>query len=535
MSEMMNAALQSSAWPFHEARELLRRIRNTSRDESDIAFQTGFGPSGLPHIGTFGEVARTEMVRRAFAEISDLPTRLICFSDDMDGMRKVPGNIPNPSLLRQDLHLPLCQVRDPFGSSTSFAAHNNDRLREFLHRFGFECEFLTASECYRSGRFDEVLLRVLERFEKVMEIVLPTLGGIAEGRQASYSPFLPISPKTGRVLQVPTLERRPSKGTIIYEEPDGERMEIPVTGGNVKLQWKADWAARWWALGVDYEMYGKDLAPSAQLAAKICRALGSSPPIGMVFELFLDEQGRKISKSGSGGGVSMEDWLSWAPPECLSAFVYRKPGTAKRLFPGVVPATVDEYHRHLSAYPGQDCAGRLNNPVWHIHGGDPPHSTMAVSYSMLVNLISTLPTADERDLWGFIKKYAPDASPDANPDLADCVSCALRYFRDHGAGSRQFRAPTETERTAMAELRERLTGWTGGNDSEEFQSLVCAVGKAHGFGQLRDWFKALYEVLLGASHGPRFGSLIALFGARKTADLINQRLSETAGPGAGPG
>lgn len=519
--ELRDLAMTSKAWPFEEARKLVKRYAKAPPEKGYVLFETGYGPSGLPHIGTFGEVARTTMVRRAFEALSDIPTRLICFSDDMDGLRKVPGNVPNREAMEADLHLPLTRVRDPFGTHDSFGAHNNARLRAFLDDFGFDYEFASSTEYYRSGRFDEMLLVALERFDRIMEIMLPTLG---EERRATYSPFLPVSPKTGHVLQVPTLERNPQKGTIVYQEPDGEKVEIPVTGGNVKMQWKPDWAMRWAALGVDYEMSGKDLIDSVTQATKICRALGRPQPETLTYELFNDEHGQKISKS-KGNGLSMEDWLTYAAPESLSLFMYQKPKTAKRLYFDVIPKAVDEYHQHLRAFPGQDMAARLNNPVWHIHGGTPPQSNMVVSFAMLLNLASVAAAEDKGALWGFIRRYAPEASPETHPDLDAAAGYAVRYFRDFVAPTRQFRAPDAREAAALADLAARLRGWDGPADAEDLQSLVFAIGKDHGFEPLRDWFRALYEVLLGASQGPRFGGFIALYGLSETAALIERALA----------
>jgi len=523
MSDLRDVAMKSKAWPFEEARKLVKRYAQKPPKKGYVLFETGYGPSGLPHIGTFGEVARTTMVRRAFEALSDIPTRLICFSDDMDGFRKVPGNVPEQEMLAEDLNLPLTRVRDPFGCHDSFGAHNNAQLQAFLDQFGFDYEFASSTEYYTSGRFDAMLMRVLERFDAVMEIMLPTLR--AE-RQASYSPFLPISPKTGHVLQVPTLERNVEKGTIVYQEPDGEKVEIPVTGGHVKMQWKPDWAMRWAALGVDYEMSGKDLIDSVTQATKICRTLGESQPISLTYELFNDENGQKISKS-RGNGLSMEEWLTYAAPESLSLFMYQKPKTAKRLYFDVIPKAVDEYHQHLRAFEGQEQAQRLNNPVWHIHGATPPKSNMVVPFAMLLNLASVAGATDKAALWGFIRRYAPEANAETHPDLDAAAGFAVRYFQDFVAPKRVFRAPDEKERAAIADLAERLRTWDGGQDADGLQSLVFAVGKAHDFDPLRDWFKALYEVLLGASQGPRFGGFIALYGVEETIGLIERALAGT--------
>ncbi|MEM1066629.1 MAG: lysine--tRNA ligase, partial [Pseudomonadota bacterium] len=481
MPELRDAALQAKAWPFEEARRLLKRVEQTPPEKGYVLFETGYGPSGLPHIGTFGEVARTTMVRRAFEVISDIPTKLICFSDDMDGLRKVPGNVPNQEVMAEDLHLPLTKVRDPFGTHESFGAHNNARLNAFLDSFGFEYEFASSTEYYTSGRFDEMLLTALERFDKIMEIMLPTLG---PERQATYSPFLPVSPKTGHVLQVPTLERSVAKGTITYEEPDGERVEVPVTGGNVKMQWKPDWAMRWAALGVDYEMSGKDLIDSVTQATKICRALGKRPPETLTYELFNDEQGQKISKS-KGNGLSMEEWLTYAAPESLQYFMFQKPKTAKRLYFDVIPKAVDEYHQQLRAYSDQEAAQKLANPVFHIHGHNVPASDMVVPFAMLLNLASVSGAEDKETMWGFIQRYAPGAGPDTHPHLDEAAGFAVRYYNDFVKPSKTYRAPDDRERGAMEELLGKLRAWDGAADPEELQSMVFAVGKAHGFEPLR--------------------------------------------------
>jgi lysyl-tRNA synthetase class 1 len=515
------AALASRAWPFEEARKLLKRVEKAPPAKGHVLFETGYGPSGLPHIGTFGEVARTTMVRRAFETLSDLPTRLVCFSDDMDGLRKVPTNVPNREALAEDLHLPLTRVRDPFGCHASFGHHNNAQLCGFLDAFGFDYEFASSTDYYRSGRFDEMLLVALERYDAIMQIMLPTLG---PERRATYSPFLPVSPRTGHVLQVPTLARDVARGTIVYAEPDGERVELPVTGGNVKLQWKADWALRWAALEVDYEMAGKDLIDSVQQSSKICRALGRMPPEGFNYELFLDGEGQKISKS-KGNGLSIEEWLTYASPESLQLFMFQKPRSAKRLHWDVIPRAVDEYHQQLRAYPDQPLDQRLQNPAWHIHGPNPPASDMEVPFSMLLNLASAASAEDKAVLWGFLRRYAPEASPENHPGLDAACGHAVRYFQDHVKPTKRFRAPSEAERAALGDLRARLDAWRGGNDPEELQAIVYAVGRAHGYENLRDWFRAIYEVLLGSQQGPRFGGFVALYGVRETVALIDRALA----------
>jgi len=520
--ELAELAMAGKAWPFREARSLVKRFERMKNPPQCVLFETGYGPSGLPHIGTFGEVARTAMVRHAFETMTGLKTRLICFSDDMDGLRKVPGNVPNPELLEANLEKPLSAVPDPFGEYESFSAHNNARLRSFLDQFGFEYEFVSASERYKSGAFDETLLKMLSVYDKVMEIILPTLG---KERQQTYSPFLPICPRTGKVLQVPMKEVRPEEGTVVYSDPEsGELVELPVTGGHVKCQWKADWAMRWTALGVDYEMAGKDLIDSVRLSSRICRALGGNPPEGFSYELFLDEKGEKISKS-KGNGLTIEEWLKYASPESLSLFMYQKPQTARRLYFDVIPRNVDEYLSHLARYPGQDMKDRLNNPVWHIHSGNPPEAELPISFSLLLNLVSASNAEDPAILWGFIRRYAPGATPEEHPLLDHLVGYAIAYYDDFVRPGKKYRLPDEREELALQELEERLGGLDEDADGAAIQNLVYEIGKSHGFEPLRGWFQALYEILLGQSQGPRFGNFVELYGIAESRALIRRALA----------
>jgi len=521
MTAMRDAAMTSKAWPFEEARRLLKRYEKGAPEKGFVLFETGYGPSGLPHIGTFGEVARTTMIRRAFQEISDIPTRLICFSDDMDGMRKVPENVPNREMLLENLQRPLTSVPDPFGEFASFGDHNNAMLRRFLDTFGFDYEFYSATEYYKSGAFDAVLLRAVERYDDIMKVMLKSL---REERQQSYSCFLPIHPETGRVLYVPIKQVNATDGTITFDDEDGREWVLPVTGGQVKLQWKPDFGARWAALDVDFEMYGKDHSTNTPIYDRICEILGGRRPDHFTYELFLDENGEKISKS-KGNGLTIDDWLTYASTESLSYFMYGKPKTAKRMHFDIIPKAVDEYHQQLRAYPDQTPEQKLANPVWHIHGGNPPESKMVVSFAMLLNLASVAGASDKAGLWGFIKRYAPDAAPETHPDLDQAADFAVRYFRDFVAPKRVFRMPDDQERAAMQDLLARLKGLQGPSDGDALQSMVFAVGKEHGFENLRNWFKALYEVLLGASAGPRFGSFIALYGITESIALIEKGLA----------
>ena len=546
-------ARDAKSWPFEQARALLARVirlRLPDAGDRDLAaslihngdaktavgrfpvlaerpvlFETGYGPSGLPHLGTFGEVARTTMVRIAFrALVGDaLPTQLIAFSDDMDGLRKVPDNVPNQAMLAEDLGKPLTVVRDPFGEYDSFGAHNNARLRAFLDAFGFDYDFRSSTAAYRSGQFDAALLKALEQFDAIQAVMLPTLG---PERRATYSPFLPISPTTGRVLQVPTLERNVARGTIVFEDEDGTRTELPVTGGQVKLQWKPDWAMRWAALGVDYEMSGKDLIDSVKASSRICRALGGEPPEGFNYELFLDEQNQKISKS-KGNGLSMEDWLRYGAPESLAYYMFQSPKSAKRLYFDVIPKAADEYLQQLDAY-NRDAtnAPLVDNPVWHVHQGAPPNHGSPVSFSLLLNLVSAANASDKSILWGFLSRYIPGATPESEPLLDRMAGYAINYYEDFVRPAKTFRAPDDRERAAMADLAARFRALPAGcQDAELIQNQVYEAGKAAGFEPLRGWFQALYEVLLGQTQGPRFGSFAAIFGLDRTIALIDRALA----------
>jgi lysyl-tRNA synthetase class 1 len=533
-----NALNDARAWPFEEARRLIARLdKLKGGKEKTVIFETGYGPSGLPHIGTFGEVARTSMVRHAFEVLTGgkRQTRLICFSDDMDGLRKVPGNVPNQEMLQAALEKPLTSVPDPFGKFESFAHHNNAMLRDFLDRFGFSYEFMSATVAYKSGAFDETLLKMLKVYDKVMEIILPTLG---PERRATYSPFLPVCPRTGRVLQVPMVARHPQKGTVVYVDPEtGEKVETPVTGGHVKCQWKADWAMRWTALGVDYEMAGKDLIDSVTLSSKICKALEGTPPEGFNYELFLDDKGEKISKS-KGNGLTIDEWLRYASPESLSLFMFQKPKTAKRLYFDVIPRAVDEYLQLLAAYPRQEGKAQLDNAVWHIHGGEPPATELPISFALLLNLVAASNAHDKEVLWGFIRKHQPDATPQAYPLLDHLVGYAVRYYEDFVRPQKKYRAPDEVERQALATLSDALAKVSPDATAEELQTILYDVGrsvpryqdlKAKGAtpekpGVSNAWFNAIYEVLLGESRGPRFGGFIQLYGIPETRALIGKAL-----------
>ncbi|MDZ4380735.1 MAG: lysine--tRNA ligase [Parvibaculum sp.] len=535
-SELLEAARVSKAWPFEEARKIVSRLEKEGGVSRTVLFETGYGPSGLPHIGTFGEVARTTMVRRAFELLMPgVETRLICFSDDMDGMRKIPDNVPDRAFLEPYLHMPLTRVPDPFTNEyPSFGDHNNAMLRRFLDTFGFEYEFASATEYYKSGRFDPILRRVAERYDDIMAIMLPTLG---PERRATYSPFLPISPKTGRVLYVPMKKVNAADATITFDDEDGEETTLPVTGGHVKLQWKPDFGARWAALGVDFEMFGKDHGPNMGVYDRICAALGGRPPEHFVYELFLDEKGEKISKS-KGNGLTIDEWLAYAPSESLALYMFLRPRQAKKLYFDVIPRAVDEYYQHLAAYPRQDVKERLGNPVWHIHGGNPPAIVLPVSFALLLNLVSASHAHDKAVLWGFILRHVPGVTPQTHPELDRLAGYAIRYFEDFVKPAKVFRAPDEVEAEALQALSVKLGTLPAGADGETIQNALLDV--ARGIERYQDhaktspeggpgvsvaFFQMIYQVLLGQERGPRFGSFAALYGIDNTRELIARALA----------
>ena len=539
------AALESKAWPFEEARKLLKRIERKKGPVKEVLFETGYGPSGLPHIGTFGEVARTTMVRHAFATMSDIPTRLLCFSDDMDGMRKIPDTVPDRAVLEPYLQMPLTVVPNPFGGNyESFGHHNNAMLRRFLDTFGFDYEFASATKYYKSGRFDAMLLKALERYDDIMNVMLPTLGG---ERQATYSPFLPISPSSGRVLYVPMKEINPSKGTITFTDEDGRDVTMEVTGGRAKLQWKPDFGMRWAALGVDFEMFGKDHQTNAPIYDRICEILGAPAPEHFVYELFLDEKGQKISKS-KGNGLTIDEWLTYADPNSLAQFMYNKPREAKKLYFDVIPRCVDDYQSFLSAYPRQTLKDQLANPVWHIHSGNPPapevlvsqtgERAQTVSFQLLLNLAAVANAETKDVLWAFLRRYAPGVSPATHPRLDMLVGYALRYFHDFVKPNKKYRQPTDDEQKALEDLSEALGRLPNDAAPEQIQQAVYDVGRRDPYKTVQKdgstgvslaWFNTLYQVLLGEEKGPRFGSFAALYGIDNTRALIGKALKGELG------
>ena len=511
---------KTSAWPFVEAKKLLRERKSFIEKKGKITLQTGYGPSGLPHIGTFGEVARTSMMVNALKQLSDFPTEIITFSDDMDGLRKVPDNVPNQELLKENLHKPLTQVPDPFEKFSSFGEHNNEMLKKFLDSFKFNYNFQSSTTLYKSGFFNPTLKIILENYEGIMNIIIPTLG---KERQQTYSPFLPICPETGHVLEIPVIEIDKEKSNIIFDNK-GNKLETSILDGNCKLQWKVDWAMRWYALDIDFEMYGKDLIESAILSTKIINLLGKKNPSGFAYELFLDEKGEKISKS-KGNGITIDQWLEYASPESLSLYMYQNPKRAKKLYKEIVPKAVDEYLDCIEKSKKQNELQLLMNPVWHVHNGNIPEEEMIMTFSMLLNLVETS-NADNKDLlWKFVKKYKPDISETNFPIFDALVGYAIKYFNDVIKAQKKYKTPNESEKKALEALVKTLEKCTDEMSPEDIQTLIYSTGKENGYADnLRDWFKLIYEVVFGDENGPRMGFFISFFGVKETTELLMNKL-----------
>ena len=512
---------KTNSWPFVEAKKILQERKKFIDKKGKIILQTGYGPSGLPHIGTFGEVARTSMIVNALDQLTDIPKEIITFSDDMDGLRKIPENIANQDKLTQNLHKPLTNVPDPFGKFSSFGEHNNEMLKDFLNKFNFKYTFNSSTKLYKSGYFNDTLKLILQNYQGIMDIILPTLG---KERQKTYSPFLPICPETGVVLEIPIIEIINEKSIIVFNN-NGKKLEKSILDGNCKLQWKVDWAMRWYALDVDFEMYGKDLIESAILSTKIIKLLGKTNPLGFAYELFLDEKGEKISKS-KGNGITIDEWLEYASPESLSLFMYQNPQRAKKLYKAIVPKAVDEYLDFIEKGKTQNELQLLMNPVWHVHNGKMPKEDIIMSFSMLLNLAETSNADNKELLWKFVKKHKKDIYEDQHPIFDKLVSYAIKYFNDVIKQTKKYKKPNQGEKIALQALIKALDDCNDQMQPEEIQSKIYTVGKENGYkDNLRDWFKLVYEVVFGDENGPRMGFFISFFGVNETKKLIQDKIN----------
>ena len=511
---------KTNAWPFVEAKKMLRERKSFIEKKGKIILQTGYGPSGLPHIGTFGEVARTSMMVNALKQLTDIPTEIITFSDDMDGFRKVPENVPNQELLKKNLHKPLTQVPDPFEKFASFGEYNNEMLKDFLDKFKFEYSFKSSSALYKSGFFNPTLQIILENYQGIMDIILPTLG---KERQKTYSPFLPICPDTGKVLEIPVLEILKEKSKIIFDN-SGKKLETSILDGYCKLQWKVDWAMRWYALDIDFEMYGKDLIESAILSSRIAKLIGKANPSGFAYELFLDDKGEKISKS-KGNGITIDQWLEYASPESLSLYMYQNPKRAKKLYKEIVPKTVDEYLDFIGKAKNQNELQLLMNPVWHVHNGVIPQEDTIMSFSMLLNLVEASNANSKELLWKFVKKYKKDILEKDHLIFDNLIGYAIKYFNDVIRLQKKYKKPDSNEKMALEALVKTLDDCSDEMLPEDIQTLIYSTGKENGYSEnLRDWFKLIYEVVFGDENGPRMGFFISFFGVKETKELITEKI-----------
>jgi len=511
---------KTNAWPFVEAKKILRERKKTIEKKNKIILQTGYGPSGLPHIGTFGEVVRTSMVVNALNYLTDIPKEIITFSDDMDGLRKVPDNVPDKNLLNQNLHKPLTSIPDPFKKYKSFGDHNNEMLKKFLDRFKFKYNFKSSTNLYTSGFFNSSLQKILENYQEIMNIILPTLG---KERQKTYSPFLPICPESGIVLEIPVLEIFKEKSKILFDN-NGKKLEVSILDGKCKLQWKVDWAMRWYALDVDFEMYGKDLIESAILSSKIIKLLGKNNPSGFAYELFLDEKGEKISKS-KGNGITIEQWLEYASPESLSLFMYQNPKRAKKLYKEIVPKAVDEYLDFIQKSKSQNELQILLNPAWHVHNGEIPKEDLIMTFSMLLNLVEASNANSKELLWKFVKKYKKNITENKFPIFDNLIDYAINYFNEVIKLKKKYKKPNENEKKALEALISTLDKCNDDMSPEDIQTLIYSIGKENGYEEkLREWFKLIYEVVFGDENGPRLGFFIKFFGIKETKQLIKDKL-----------
>ena len=516
-----NVIQSASAWPFVEIRKLLKDRKSLIKSKNKIIFQTGYGPSGLPHIGTFGEVARTSMMMNALRHIEEIESELITFSDDMDGLRKVPENIPNDEILKNNLGKPLTSIPDPFNKFKSFAEHNNEMLKQFLKKFNFEFSFKSSTENYKNGTFNESLKRIAEKYDDIMNIILPTL---RSERRKTYSPFLPLCPDSGKVLEIPLLKLDKKNGEVTFDN-SGKKIQTNIFDGNCKLQWKVDWAMRWFTFDVDFEMYGKDLTESAILSSKVCKILGKTPPNGFAYELFLDENGEKISKS-KGNGITIDEWLKYSSPESLSLYMYQNPKRAKKLYSDVVPKAVDEYLSLIEKYTEQKEKDKLSNPVWHIHNGKPPNEKIVMNFSMLLNLAGSSNADNKEILWKFINRFHKDVKPQSNPILNALTSYAVKFFNEKLKPKKIYKKPNAQEKKALENLVEKIKTVNASMLPEEIQTIVYSVGKENGYEKnLRDWFKLIYQVLFGDTDGPRMGYFISFFGVQETIKLIKDKIN----------
>jgi lysyl-tRNA synthetase, class I len=528
-------------WPFVEAQRIIDRLGKIGK--SAVTAETGYGPSGLPHIGTFGEVARTSFVLQALKTLEpSIDAKIIAFSDDMDGLREVPKNLPNGEMLKEHLGKPLTSIPDPFGQEKSFAHYMNRKLRDFLDSFGFTYQFASSTEQYKSGVFDEGFKRIVEHYDEVSDLFKAT---IAEEKRAAWSPFFPICASCGRVYSTRVIAVDPKALTVSYacDAPlagkyscCGHHGVASILGGGCKVGWKVDWALRWYCLGVDYEMHGEDLLESARLSSKIVKVLGGEPPELFKYELFLDENGKKISKK-IGNGISIEEWLRFAPVDSLLYIMYQKPQQAKKMGRAILPEIVDAYLELVAQYDGAE----VDSPVPFIsrlskgaHADRLPGEKSAeyrgaqklITYSLVCELVMALNQDDPRIVRDYLLKYQPGIA--ANVAYYEgLIEDALAYYREVLLPARTVEKADHAMDEALAALRADLARRLAAGeepDAEALQTAVFQVSKDRQL-KMKDWFRTVYRVFLGQNQGPRIGSFIALLGFEKCIERLDAHLA----------
>jgi lysyl-tRNA synthetase class 1 len=526
-------AAGAELWPREEARRLAERVA-AYEPERPVIFQSGFGPSGLPHLGTMAEILRPSFVRKAFHLIEPArPSRLIVFIDDLDGLRKVPENVPNRESVEQYLGMPVAKIPDPFGCCASFADHMVGLLGGFLAPVEVEYELMRAAEMYSSGRFDEGLKLILEKHEEIIAIIAPTL---REENRAGWSPFMPICPKCGQVVERAVTAYHAERASVEFtcEKSAGGRPgcgfsgEQSVLGGMAKVQWKVDWALRWYVLKVDYELYGKDLTDSARLSGQILRVMGGRPPLGFPFEMFLDEEGRKVSKS-VGRGVTVEQWTRYAPIEVLKFFLLLNPRRARKLFLEAIPQYVDEYLDAVREYAAASEEQRRESMLeFVIQSTTPRRFNSALSFGLMMNLVAALGSSDSDFIWKYLVRY--DASIGGEPDTEAMgrrlMQCALNFYRDFIEPTKKLYTPSDAERAQLktldAYLRENQDA-----SAEDIEKKIYDLGREN-YEKPGKIFPLLYRSILGQERGPRLGAFIRLATPARIIELLDATIARTA-------
>jgi lysyl-tRNA synthetase class 1 len=520
---------EPGSWPFIEAQKIAARVKKQDLPDP-IVFETGFGPSGLPHIGTFAEVARTVFVKNAFEHLTGRPAVIYAFCDDMDGLRRVPKNLPNQDRLAEHLGKPLSAIPDPFGCCESYSDHMENELVKLLNHYKFDYQLKSSTREYKSGVFNPGLHLILENAEPIKQIIIPTL---KEENRENWSPFFPVCANCGRIYTTRVTGYFPEQDTISYEcvesfgdefkvQGCGHKQETSILDGAVKVGWKVDWALRWFSYQVTYEMYGKDLIDSALQSGRIKRLLGGWPPEGMTYEMFLSEEGKKISKS-IGEGLSIDTWLKYAPIESLLYYLFQNPRKQRRLYFDIIPKNVDEYLAELVRYPGLSEKDKSDSVLWQIErsGHDVPVYTSGINFSLINNLISGMGSDNKNLLLDYLKRYDPKVSENKKT-VSDLLDSGLNYFRNFIEPQKKYRKPTREEAEILKELKSRLDQYKG-EDEDEIQAMVFDVARDKGI-EPPDLFKTIYQVLLGQDRGPRFGTFTKLIGKDRMKDLIQEKI-----------